>query len=79
MTMAHEISHFLMLGVSEYRFERNFLERPVYAFEDPEWQAKCMAGELLVPHHLISGMSPEEISQKCGVSLEAAKIQLKHL
>ena len=79
MTMAHEISHFLMLGISEYRFERNFSGRPVYAFEDPEWQAKCMAGELLVPHHLISGMTPNEISKLCGVSVAAAKEQLKHI
>jgi hypothetical protein len=46
-------------------------------YEDPEWQANAFGGELLAPSYLISGMSVDEVSRKCGVSTCAAQVQLK--
>jgi len=48
-------------------------------YEDPEWQADCFAGELLMPYHLIQEMSKEEIMQKCKVSFTAACNQSKYV
>ena len=78
MTVAHELSHFFTLVVSGFKIARNFFDKKVKAYEDPEWQAKCMAGELLVPYHLVKGLSAEEIANLCGVSLDAAIEQIKH-
>lgn len=75
MTIAHEIGHYFMLCRLGFHLERNFTNKKVPPFCDPEWQAKCFAGELLVPAHLVWEMSAEEIEIKCGVSLEAALIQ----
>lgn len=73
MTIAHEICHFLMLCSLGFRIQRSFGKpKPC---EDPEWQAKCMAGELMIDKRLADGMSPLEISKKCGVSIDAAEYQ----
>jgi Zn-dependent peptidase ImmA (M78 family) len=48
-------------------------------FEDPEWQADCLAGELLMPYDLIKGMSDEEVALQCGVTMAAAKYQLSKI
>ena len=75
MTIAHEIGHYFMLCRCGFRLERNFTNKKVPPFCDPEWQAKCFAGELLVPAYLVWDMTAEEIAMKCGVSYEAALIQ----
>lgn len=79
MTIAHEIGHYFMLKFCGFKLERNFSEKNVDTCRDPEWQAKCFAGELLVPAHLVNGMTQAEISVRCGVSLDAAGIQHKKL
>ena len=48
-------------------------------YEDPEWQANAFGGELLASSYLIKGMKTYEVSEKCGVSVSAAKIQLRSL
>lgn len=74
--IVHEIGHFLMLSLCKLKFARCTAKPKPY--EDPEWQADAFAGELLVPHHLIKGTEdPKYIAKICGVSLRAAKIQLK--
>ncbi|MCL1998860.1 MAG: ImmA/IrrE family metallo-endopeptidase [Turicibacter sp.] len=78
MTIAHEIGHYLMISISGFKLQRSF-GATLKPYEDPEWQAKCFAGELLVPAHLISGMDEHEIAIKCGVSLSAACVQKKHV
>ena len=75
MTIAHEIGHYFMLCRCGFRLERNFTNKKVPPLCDPEWQAKCFAGELLVPAHLVWDMSAEEIAMECGVSYDAALIQ----
>lgn len=79
MTIAHELGHFFTLCFWEFRLERNFSQREVKTFQDPEWQAKCFAGELLVPAHLMNGCSVDEIVAECGVSYAAARCQYKHI
>lgn len=79
MTIAHEIVHFFTLCFCGFRLERNFDNKKPPAFRDPEWQAKCFAGELMVPAHLVDGMSEFEIMRKCGVSYDASCVQRKHI
>ncbi len=79
MTIAHEIGHYFTLCFCGFKLERNFSGGELPAYCDPEWQAKCFAGELMIPTHLVKGMSVSEIAEQCGVSREAANIQLKHL
>lgn len=75
MTLAHELGHFLLhdgitLGLARVGGAEQI---PIYC--DPEWQASAFAGEFLVDHDLIRSMTPEEVADKCGVSLQAARIQ----
>ena len=79
MTIAHEIGHYFMLCFCGFKLERNFSDRKIPIFRDPEWQAKCFAGELMIPAHLVKGMSKFEITRRCGVSFNAAHEQYKHL
>lgn len=79
MTIAHEIGHYFTLCFCGFKLERNFSGGKPPIFRDPEWQAKCFAGELMVPAHLVKGMSKFEITRRCGVSFDAACVQYKHL
>ena len=79
MTIAHEIGHYFTLCFCGFNLERNFGEGKIPAFRDPEWQAKCFAGELMVPAHRAKGMNEYEIADQCGVSYDAACVQYKHL
>lgn len=79
MTIAHEIGHYFTLCFCGFRLERNFSGGKIPAFCDPEWQAKCFAGELMVPAHRVKGMNEYEIADQCGVSYDAACVQYKHL
>lgn len=79
MTIAHEIGHFVLLCQYGFKLERSFSLEKIPAYQDSEWQAKCFAGELMIPAHLVKGMSKREIVEKCGVSPDAANTQYKHL
>lgn len=79
MTIAHEFAHFITLCVCGFRLARSFDDTPIPTYCDPEWQAKCLAGELMVDSDLVKGMSAIEISVACGVSLPAAKMQLSKI
>lgn len=75
MTIVHECAHVLLLKHNQLKLTRSFEENiPTYC--DPEWQAKCLAGELMIPCNLVTGMTIAEVSKKCGVSYVAAKYQL---
>ena len=78
-SITHEIGHYILLSVAGLRLQRNISQRPLRPFEDPEWQAECFAGELLMPHHLIKDLNVFEIVEQCQVSLPAAKTQIKKL
>lgn len=77
MTIAHEFSHFMTLRFLGFKLSRTIGGGKLRAYENPEWQAKCLAGELLIPHDLVLGMSAAEVARKCGVSMAAATYQLK--
>lgn len=79
MTIAHEIGHFFTICICGFRLTRNFTHTETITFRDPEWQAKCFAGELMVPAHLVRGMGTHETAKRCGVSYDAARVQYKHL
>lgn len=75
-TIAHEIAHAMLLDEAKINFNRSSGKLPCY--KDPEWQANCLAGELLIPYELCKDMSVDEIVKKCGVSYEAARYQKSH-
>lgn len=76
MTIAHEIGHYFTLCFCGFQLQRNFdSAAEVPSYMDPEWQAKCFAGELMIPAHLVGNMSPDQISASCGVSEAAARFQ----
>ena len=78
MTIAHEIGHYFTLCFCGFSLQRNFKRQEVKPFNDPEWQAKCFAGEFMVAHHLTGDMSVSEIVEACGVSIDAADYQHNH-
>lgn len=80
MTIAHEIGHYVLVCLCGIKFARN-LDKHGYVetFRDPEWQATVFASEFMMPVHMIKGMSPNKISEKFGVTLSAARSQLRHI
>ncbi len=78
MTIAHEIAHYFMLCFCGFKLQRAFDAKKVPPYMDPEWQAKCFAGEFMAAYHLTEGMSPAEIARFCGISRDAAIYQFKH-
>lgn len=79
MTIAHEFAHFITLCVCGFKLARSFGNNEIPAYRDPEWQAKCLAGELMIDSELVKGMSALEVSEKCGVSFDAARVQLSKM
>jgi len=74
-TITHEIAHAILLDLPEIKLAREFDVHGKNLCRNPEWQADCLAGELLVPFDKCATLSPEEISLECKVSLSAAKYQ----
>lgn len=79
MTIAHEFAHFITLCVCGFRLARSFDDFDVPPYRDPEWQAKCLAGELMIDSDLVKEMSWSEVTEQCGVSYDAAKLQLSKI
>lgn len=80
MTAAHELGHLLLH--KNIAFARSLPGVDVKPYESSEWQAKCFSGELLVPASFSASlihMEPEQLALTCGVSIEAARYQLKAL
>lgn len=69
-TLAHELSHYLLLYVLKFNTEETNDE--VKAYEDPEWQANYLAGELLAPTGDTIGFSVNDYIEKCLLSEECA-------
>ena len=70
-TLCHELGHYLMHQPKYISYARGSV--PTYC--QPEWQANTFAAELMAPYDLVKDMQPEEIAEKCGMSLTAATIQ----
>lgn len=75
-TMAHELFHLLQHVKENISYARTAEGAKVPNYRLPEWQADAFGGELLMPAHLISDMTVEEIMAKCKVSESAAVCQL---
>ncbi len=73
MTIAHEIGHYVIHFVEKTELTITHVKPKTY--RDPEWQAKCFAGELMVNYDLTKAMGVEEIEKKCGVTNDAALVQ----
>lgn len=77
MTIAHEILHLILHQPVALTLYRRTDDLPVY--KNPEWQAECFAGELLMPYDQIKDMTEEEIVKQCKVSERAAHYQKTHI
>lgn len=77
MVIVHEFSHFITINVYGFELAMNIGKRKIPAYEDPEWQAKCLAGELMMPFDKMNGMSYKDIEQKCGVTRQAVITHFK--
>lgn len=75
MTIMHEIGHYECLVNQPITFNRAPDNVEIKPYEDPEWQAKCFAGEIMIPVDKVKDMSPSVIVKKCGVSNAAATYQ----
>lgn len=71
MTLAHELEHILSFKIFDIKLYRKTVPNDV-AYIDPEWHAKCFAGELLMDYEMTEDMDVYEIVEKCGVSEIAA-------
>ena len=69
-TLAHELSHYLLLNVLKFEVKETNEEIKVY--EDPEWQANYLAGELLAPEDKTLGYTVSDYMNKCLLSEECA-------
>lgn len=74
-TIVHEIAHALLLDSSDLKVAKIRGQKEIPLFRNPEWQADCLAGELLIPYHICKNMSVEEIVHVCQVSYDAALFQ----
>ena len=78
MTIAHEVvGHFIPMCVLGFEFYRSYGEEEIEAYRDPEWHAKCIAGEFMMAAHLVKEYKPKQLIEKCGVSKSAAQYQRK--
>lgn len=72
MTLMHEVGHYECLVNQPLRFNREPDHVKLKPYEDPEWQAKCFAGEVMMPDNKVCRMGFGETIKKCGVSSAAA-------
>ncbi|MCK9622901.1 MAG: ImmA/IrrE family metallo-endopeptidase [Methylobacter sp.] len=74
MTLAHELGHYVLhSNIGMARMAPVELIKP---WRSSEWQAKALAGELLIPvEHIYDCASPFEAALKFGVTVEAAIYQ----
>jgi hypothetical protein len=78
MTGVHETSH-LILHPGNRLFRTMREERPP-AFRDPEWQAKCLAGTIMMPVRMLDRCNSRlQIAREFGVSDDAAATRLKQI
>lgn len=74
-TICHECGHLLLIDWDTISLCRAQNNEGLKTYEDPEWQANCFAGELLVYYPLAKDMSVEEIKENFGVTGAAAAVQ----
>ena len=78
MTIAHEVGHFFLHEKDSISLCRIAPGEKLKPYEDPEWEANAFGGELLASSYLIRNLNANDVVEKCGVTYEAAFIQLEH-
>ena len=81
MHITHEIAHYILVVECGYAplTARSYGNIKVkYTPSSMEWQAKALAGEILMDYDLTKNMSQDEIAIFCGVSEEAASKRLTY-
>lgn len=70
----HEICHYILfqLGYTP-DIDKVYKNSELKCYESIEWQAKALAGEVLIPYEATVGLTESEIMRKCKVSKEAAQ------
>ena len=78
-TIAHELGHYLLHN--EPGLARTLKPRGTFpTYRCSEWQANSFAGALLIPTDVARSLrDPHRIAETCGVSLDAATVQLNVL
>lgn len=75
-TVAHEIGHLLMHEDIDPRYARREDGVDIPRYLDPEWQSDAFAGYFLMSPNAIVGLDARQVAAACGVSPEAARVQL---
>ena len=78
-TLAHELGHYYYHDEKSVRYAKLDPGQKIPPDYDPERQANIFAAELLVPIHLIKGMTEIQVSRKFGVSKAIASRQISTL
>ena len=73
--VAHEVGHMLINDIDSISLCKLENGEKLKAYKDPEWQADCFAGELLMYYPLVKNFNEHQIEIKCGVTARAAKVQ----
>lgn len=76
-TLAHEVGHYL-LHADQTVLQRISPDIPLPAYLDPEWQANTFASEFLAPYDEIVSMSENQVAEKYGLSMTAARIAVQN-
>lgn len=77
LVLAHETGHlFLHKGISPVYAKNNVDDLKPY--ESSEWQATVFGAELLAPCYLIRNWTAQQVAERCKISFDAAKMQLKY-
>lgn len=82
-TIAHEIAHYFLFRLFGIPYFIDIEEIIKYSDAtlksmDPEWQANIFANTFLCTPNIIKNLSVDEISEKCGVTENAAYIAWKN-
>lgn len=78
MTATHEMCHLYLHDRA--RLYRRMSPEPPPPWRDPEWQAKCLAGVIMMPAPMIKGcVSIRQIVTEFGVSEPAARHRVRQL
>lgn len=69
----HEISHVILFMLDFLpHIDVAYGNRDLKPYESVEWQAKALAGEILIPYEATKGMDYKSIKNRCKVSKDAA-------
>ena len=78
MDITHEIMHAFLYRIGfKPTLCRSYQNNSIKPYESMEWQAKALAGEVMIPYEASKGLSVDEIMRKFHVSKSAAEMRVK--